>query len=64
VNLCGAPRLGDGPAQHHGIQLTSAVISAAYNYRNGVKNAPQEAVKIIDDLTGLLQILEKLLKFD
>lgn len=44
------------------IQLTSAVISAAYNYRNGVKNAPEDAVKIIDDLTGLSQILEKLLK--
>src|SRR5271155_3010464 len=41
------------------IQLTSAVISAAYNYRNGVKNAPEDAVKIIDDLTGLSQILEK-----
>src|SRR4051812_8983221 len=44
------------------IQLTSAVISAAHNYRNGVKIAPQEAVKIIDDLMGLSQILEKLLK--
>jgi hypothetical protein len=44
------------------IQLTSAVISAAYNYRNGVKNAPEDAVRIIDDLTGLSQILEKLLK--
>jgi ankyrin repeat domain-containing protein 50 len=44
------------------IQLTSSVISAAYNYRNGVKNAPEGAVKIVDDLTGLSQILEKLLK--
>jgi hypothetical protein len=44
------------------IQLTGSVISAAYNYRNGVRNAPEDAVRIIEDLTELSQILEKLLK--
>jgi ankyrin repeat domain-containing protein 50 len=44
------------------IQLTGSVISAAYNYRTGVNNAAEDAVRIIEDLTGLSQILEKLLK--
>lgn len=44
------------------IQLTGSVVSAVYNYRKGVKNAPEDAAKIIRDLTGLSQILEKLLQ--
>jgi hypothetical protein len=44
------------------IQLTGSVISAAYNYRHDVSNAAEDAVRIIEDLTGLSQILEKLLK--
>jgi hypothetical protein len=44
------------------IQLTGSVISAVYNYRKGVKNAPEDAAKIIQDLTGLSHILEKLLQ--
>jgi hypothetical protein len=34
------------------IQLTRSVISAVYNYRKGVKNAPEDAAKIIQDLTA------------
>jgi len=44
------------------IQLTGSVISTVYNYRKGVKHAPEDAAKIIKDLTGLSQILEKLLE--
>jgi hypothetical protein len=44
------------------IQLTGSVISAVYNYRKGVKNAPEDAAKIIQDLTGLSHILERLLQ--
>jgi hypothetical protein len=44
------------------IQLTGSVVSAVYNYRKSVKNAPEDAAKIIQDLTGLSHILEKLLQ--
>ena len=44
------------------IQLTGSVVSAVYNYRKGVKNAPEDAAKIIQDLIGLSQILENLLQ--
>jgi hypothetical protein len=44
------------------IQLTGSVISAVYNYRKDVKNAPEDAAKIIQDLTELSHILEKLLQ--
>jgi len=44
------------------IQLIGSVISTVYNYRKGVKHAPEDAAKIIQDLTGLSQILEKLLE--
>jgi len=44
------------------IQLTGSVVSAVYNYRKDVKNAPEDAAKIIQDLTGLSHILEKLLQ--
>ena len=44
------------------IQLTGSVISAVYNHRQDVKNAPEGAAKIIKDLTGLSQILERLLQ--
>ena len=44
------------------IQLTGAVVSAVYNYRKDVKNAPEDAAKIIQDLIGLSQILERLLQ--
>jgi hypothetical protein len=44
------------------IQVTGSVVSAIYNYRTGVKNAPEEAAKIVKDLSGLSQILEKLLQ--
>ena len=44
------------------IQLTGSVVSAVYNYRTGVKNAPEDAAKIIEDLTGLSHILERLLQ--
>jgi hypothetical protein len=44
------------------IQLTGSVISAAYNYLTGLNNAAEDAMRITGDLTGLLQILEKLLK--
>lgn len=44
------------------IQLTGMVISATYNYRKGVKSAPQDAARIIQDLTGLSHVLENLLQ--
>lgn len=44
------------------IQLTGSVISTVYNYRKGVKNAPEGAAKIIHDLTDLSHILENLLQ--
>ena len=44
------------------IQLTGVVVSRTYNYRNGVKNAPRDALRIIGDLTELSTILEKLLQ--
>lgn len=44
------------------IQLTGTVVSAVYGYRKDVKNAPEDAARIIQDLIGLSQILEKLLQ--
>lgn len=44
------------------IQLTGSVVSAIYNYRKSVNSAPEDAAKIIQDLTGLSQILEELLQ--
>ncbi|MDI1486542.1 MAG: hypothetical protein OHK93_005773 [Ramalina farinacea] len=44
------------------IQLTGTVVSAVYGYRKDVKNAPEDAAKIIHHLIGLSQILEKLLQ--
>ena len=44
------------------IQLTGSIVSAVYSYRRGIKNAPEGAVKIIQDLTGLSQVLEELLQ--
>ena len=44
------------------IQLTGTVVSAVYGYRKDVKNAPEDAAKIIQDLIGLSQTLEKLLQ--
>ena len=44
------------------IQLTGSVVSAVYGYRRDVKHAPEDAAKIIQDLIGLSQILEKLLQ--
>lgn len=44
------------------IQLTGSVVSAVYSYRTGVKNAPEDAAKVIQDLTGLSQVLENLLQ--
>jgi hypothetical protein len=38
------------------IQLTGSVISAVYNYRKGAKNAPEDAAKIIQDLTGTIEM--------
>ncbi|KAI9704034.1 MAG: hypothetical protein M1820_005655 [Bogoriella megaspora] len=44
------------------IQLSGSVISAVYNYRRDAKNASEDAIKVVQDLTGLSQILEKLLQ--
>jgi len=44
------------------IQLTGSVVSAVYSYRTDVKNAPEDAAKIIEGLTALSHVLEKLLQ--
>lgn len=45
------------------LQITSSVISVCYNYRQGSKNASQEAIRISHELNSLKDVLESLLGF-
>lgn len=44
------------------LQISGTVISALYEYRNGVKSASADAARIITELNGLRGILESLLQ--
>ena len=44
------------------IQLSGAVISKCYDYKKGVQRASKEQRRITDELTGLRNILEKLIE--
>jgi len=44
------------------LQISSAVISFCYEYRQGTKSAAREVVQISDELNSLKDVLEALLK--
>ena len=44
------------------LQVTGSVGSAAYNYMKGVEYAPENAAKIVQEMTGLSHVLEKVLQ--
>ena len=44
------------------IQVSATVVSLCYDYRNGVKNAVQEATRITEEVKSLQDVLERLLK--
>jgi hypothetical protein len=41
------------------LQVTGSVVSAVHNSRKGVKYTPKNAAKIVQELTGLSHVLEK-----
>jgi hypothetical protein len=43
-------------------QVTGSVVSAVYNYRKGVKNAPENVAKVVEELTGLFHAIENFLQ--
>lgn len=44
------------------LQISGAVITALYEYRNGVKDASKDAARIIEELISLRNVLESLLR--
>ena len=44
------------------IQVTSAVISICYDYRQGQKHASREAIQLSDELSSLKDVLDALLR--
>lgn len=44
------------------IQVTSAVISICYDYRQGTKHASREVIQITDELNSLKDVLDALLR--
>lgn len=43
------------------LQITNSVMSICYNYRSKVKNAPSTLRRTIDELSGLRDVLERLI---
>jgi hypothetical protein len=43
-------------------QVTGSVVSAVYNYRKCVKNAPENVAKVVEELTGLFHAIENVLQ--
>ena len=44
------------------VQITTAVISICYDYRQGTKNAAREVIQISDQLSSLKDVLDALLR--
>jgi hypothetical protein len=44
------------------IQVTTAIISICYDYRQGAKNASREVIRISDELSSLKDVLDSLLR--
>ena len=44
------------------IQLSQAVVTLCYAYQAGVKNAPKDMVRIIDEVKSLQSVLEQLVE--
>ena len=44
------------------VQITTAVISICYDYRQGTKNASREVIQISDQLSSLKDVLDALLR--
>ena len=43
------------------VQISGSVISCCYEYRKGVKNAPKDLLKVINEVTGLRNVVERLI---
>lgn len=44
------------------VQVCSKVVSVCYEYRSGVKDAPKDASRILDEVAGIRNIAESLVK--
>ena len=44
------------------VQISGAVISVCYEYRTGAQSATKEAIRIIEELKSLQDVLERLLR--
>ena len=42
------------------VQISGSVISCCYEYRKTVKNAPKDLVKVINEVAGLRNVVERL----
>jgi hypothetical protein len=44
------------------LQLAGIIVSICYDYRSGIKNAPKDLMRIIDEVTSLRDVLERLVR--
>lgn len=42
------------------VQISGSVISCCYEYRKGVKNAPKDVLRMINEIAGLRNLVERL----
>lgn len=42
------------------VQISGSVISCCYEYRKGVRNAPKDLLRVINEVTGLRNVVERL----
>lgn len=43
------------------VQISGSVISCCYEYRKGVRNAPKDLLRVINEVTGLRNVVERLI---